>query len=393
MLIKPVSWKIQPYGGVPSKHLGLTALILPGQSSHDLVSGIELSSVSGTPTKIVGNYGPALQLNAVQEAVYVRASPAQTSAQGSIVWAGTLTGSPTTAAGLGGTTFAATNTAPFIGIEIKRRSSAGAGDNLMMSYSYGASSGNVENLLSAGTYTTGDVVVVGVFTSGRQHLVVKSSAGVAITSNTRAGSLSYGTTPRIEIGDSLNSRNPTADCALLALSAQAWSVELAIQVACDVWGMLFAPRRILIPMSDGGGGGSVSLFPSSISSAESFGTASIVRGNVNVLVSSISSSEAFGSHVISNGTLSIVPSGIASAESFGTAEILRGVRIITPTGIASAEAFGTGSILRGTLVIYPNGIPSGELFGLPTVTGGTPSVATSVFYVRGFSSFGFRRNS
>jgi hypothetical protein len=141
------------------------------------------------------------------------------------------------------------------------------------------------------------------------------------------------------------------------------------------------------------GGGTPTLLPSGISSLEAFGTASISVGPISVLVSGISSSEAFGTHVLSNGSIIIVPSGIASLEAFGTAILDRGTVIVSPNGISTAEAFGTASALVGTLVIYPNGISSAELFGIPAITGGTPSLITSVFYVRGFSAFGSRRNS
>lgn len=200
-------------------------------------------------------------------------------------------------------------------------------------------------------------------------------------------------TPRAElVYSNVSGTEPTLavlQYAVFAVPSNGYALAQYLSEGPD---RLWDAESIWVPVSAGGGGGT-SLLPSSITSSESFGTASIVRGNVNVLVSSISSSEVFGNHVVSNGTLSIVPSGIASAELFGTTQILRGVRIVTPTGIASSEAFGTGSVLKGTLVIYPNGIPSGELFGLPAVTGGIPSTVTAIFYVRGFSSFGFRRNN
>jgi hypothetical protein len=157
----------------------------------------------------------------------------------------------------------------------------------------------------------------------------------------------------------------------------------------NIW-RIHKPQTIYIPVS--AGGGTPTLLPSGISSLEAFGTASISVGPISVLVSGISSSEAFGTHVLSNGSIIIVPSGIASLEAFGTAILDRGTVIVSPSGISTAEAFGTASALVGTLVIYPNGISSAELFGIPAITGGTPSLITSVFYVRGFSSFGNRRN-
>jgi hypothetical protein len=155
---------------------------------------------------------------------------------------------------------------------------------------------------------------------------------------------------------------------------------------------LFAPQTIWVPVSAGGGPSSQTISPSSISSLEAFGTHAITIGSISVLVSSISSSETFGSHIISNGSLIVIPSGIVSLETFGTAILDRGTIIVSPNGISTAEAFGTSSALVGTLVIYPNGISSAELFGISDISGGVPSIVTSVFYVRGFSSFGNRRN-
>ncbi len=138
----------------------------------------------------------------------------------------------------------------------------------------------------------------------------------------------------------------------------------------------------------------VALAPSGIATAEAFGTNVITVGGVTISPSGISSGEVFGSHIISQagGTQTVLVNGIPSDEAFGSHLINAGTIIVTPTGIASQEGFGTASVLRGTVVIFPNGIPSGELFGIPALVGGTPSGATTVFYVRGFSSYGQRRN-
>jgi hypothetical protein len=139
----------------------------------------------------------------------------------------------------------------------------------------------------------------------------------------------------------------------------------------------------------------VALAPAGIASAEAFGTHVITVGNVTISPSGISSGEVFGSHIISQagGSQTVLVNGIPSDEAFGTALINAGTIIVTPTGIASQEGFGTASFLTGTVVIFPSGIPSGEVFGIPALVGGEPSTATTVFYVRGFSSYGQRRNS
>jgi hypothetical protein len=97
----------------------------------------------------------------------------------------------------------------------------------------------------------------------------------------------------------------------------------------------------------------------------------------DITPSSIASAEAFGTAVITTGAVDIAPSGIASGEAFGTAIITVGAVDIAPSGIASAEAFGTATITTGVVDISPTGIASTEAFGTPTVTNGTPPVVQS----------------
>lgn len=138
---------------------------------------------------------------------------------------------------------------------------------------------------------------------------------------------------------------------------------------------------------------SLTMFPTGIPSGEAFGNHTIVGGEVVLALTGIPSAEAFGTAEIIAGSSTIVPTGIPSGEAFGSALVSPGVVVVFPSGIASAEAFGTPVTLVGDLVIYPNGIPSGEAFGIPTIIGGTPVDTNVVFYVRGFSSFGGRRNA
>jgi len=161
------------------------------------------------------------------------------------------------------------------------------------------------------------------------------------------------------------------------------------QLDADPYCVFEPVRRHIFGASVGG----VTLLPSSIASAEAFGTAAISMGIVTVSPSGITSGEAFGTAILSNGSLIIIPTGISSGELFGLPTVQPGTIVVLPTSIASSEGFGTASMLVGELVIYPSGIPSGSVFGIPNITGGTPSTATTVFYVRGFSSYGSRRNS
>ena len=79
------------------------------------------------------------------------------------------------------------------------------------------------------------------------------------------------------------------------------------------------------------------ISPSSIASAEAFGTA---RVNQKLVIPSIASAEAFGTATVTAG-LFIYPGGITSSEAFGSAVI---AGPIIATGIPSAEAFGTPTI-------------------------------------------------
>lgn len=108
------------------------------------------------------------------------------------------------------------------------------------------------------------------------------------------------------------------------------------------------------------GSGTQSVSPSSISSAEAFGTASV---QLNIDTTGIASAEAFGTASVQ---LNIDTTGIASTEAFGTP----GVELnINANGIPSAEAFGTPTvqIAGGVQTITPVGIASEEAFGTPTV--------------------------
>lgn len=109
--------------------------------------------------------------------------------------------------------------------------------------------------------------------------------------------------------------------------------------------------------------GDQTVSPSSIASAETFGTPSV---KLNITGTGIASSEAFGTPSVK---LNISTTGISSTEAFGTPSLTLN---ITATGIPSAEAFGTPTVSNaaGTQTITAVGIPSAEAFGVPVVTGG-----------------------
>jgi len=113
--------------------------------------------------------------------------------------------------------------------------------------------------------------------------------------------------------------------------------------------------------------------PSSINSAEAFGTPTVSTGPVDVTPSSITSAEAFGTPTVVPGSVTLTPSSIASAEAFGTPTVFAGL-VIQPTSIASAEAFGTPN-LKYDQTVSPASIASAETFGTPSVVPGKVSIS------------------
>lgn len=107
--------------------------------------------------------------------------------------------------------------------------------------------------------------------------------------------------------------------------------------------------------------------PTAISSAEAFG-AHLLTSSYLVAPSAIASAEAFGAHVLTS-TYLVTATSIATGEAFGSAVVTLsggGAQTVAPTGLASAEQLGTPA-LRATVSLSPSGIPSGETFGSATV--------------------------
>lgn len=119
----------------------------------------------------------------------------------------------------------------------------------------------------------------------------------------------------------------------------------------------------------------LTIFPTSTASAEAFGTAQV---NLKIFPNGIASAGAFGTATITTGAVTISPSGIASVEVFGTAVITQGggAQTVSPSSIGTAEAFGTAVVTTGVVTISPSGIASTEAFGNAIVTGGAAPAVT-----------------
>lgn len=109
------------------------------------------------------------------------------------------------------------------------------------------------------------------------------------------------------------------------------------------------------------------ITPTSVASAESFGTATLIPGGVSLTPTSIASAESFGTATL-RSVYSLSPVSIASAESFGAALIESGVTHVAPLSIASGEVFGTAVITPGGVTLTPTSIQSSESFGTAILT-------------------------
>lgn len=121
---------------------------------------------------------------------------------------------------------------------------------------------------------------------------------------------------------------------------------------------------------DNGGGGTLGISPSSISSEEVFGTHNIAVGGVELQVGSIASQEAFGSTSLSSQGVVISPEQIVSEESVGTPEVAVTLSILSPEAIDSDE-FVPNPVLENLLkkIFVPDISPTFAV-GKPDVVGG-----------------------
>lgn len=115
-------------------------------------------------------------------------------------------------------------------------------------------------------------------------------------------------------------------------------------------------------------GPALTLLPSSITSAEAFGTSKL---NQKVTASAIVSAEAFGTSKL-NQNLTATP--VSSGEVFGSPTVFI-AQTLDPDAIASAEVFGNLTVTQG-LLLLPDAIASGEAFGSAVIAG--PILVTAI---------------
>ena len=92
-------------------------------------------------------------------------------------------------------------------------------------------------------------------------------------------------------------------------------------------------------------------------------------GSVTIIPTSIASAESFGTPTITTGVVLILPVAIPTQESVGSPTIVTEL-VISPVTIPSEESVGDPVIELILQQIFPDGIPTEEFVGRPTVLGG-----------------------
>jgi hypothetical protein len=185
------------------------------------------------------SFGQGIAIDGSGASVYHNTAPTNFGSEATILWVGSLLGAASVSGSLGGITHNSSNSAPYVAVEIKRNST---GNNIFLNFNDGTT---FQNITSSGAYTTGDVIVIGRIKSGTQNLYVN---GLSVGSNTvSVSSIAFGTNPRLEIGDSLNARNPNAVANLLWIANRYITDAEVAALSANPW-QLFQPlpRRIFV---------------------------------------------------------------------------------------------------------------------------------------------------
>lgn len=231
-------WTAPPAPGVAlNQALGAHYVYLPGTADDAL-----LTAGSGGAGSLTNTDGVLRRsFSSHQQAKYRTAREHERVGAGAILWAGNLLGTPTTAACLGGLTYAATNISPYAALQLKRRSVSS--NNLILTHSVGGSS---QQIVSTQLVSSGPVVLVGSAAGGAQALWVLDVATgvVSVVRGTVAGSITSVAGALVEVGDSLNNRNPMAACELMALFNRPLADAEALMLLANPYAV-FAPGATL----------------------------------------------------------------------------------------------------------------------------------------------------
>lgn len=310
-----------------------------GTANRDVANDLPLTANALTATT-AGYHGREYGLRANQASLYATAKR-KPSTEGSILWVGSFYGAPSGSASLGGITYDAANSPPYVCIELKANPSGI--DDVFLTFATGSNFYNVQG----GTYAAGRQVIFGRVKTGAQDVWQN---GVIVGTGTQAvTTLDSSATARFEVGDSLNARNPDASCALLVVWDRYLSTEEAKEVCANPW-RLFRPtkRRAWANVT----GGSSSAAGSSTLTFAVSGTTSATKQASGSSSLTFAANAAGTSSTVAVGSSSITFAATgataANKQAAGSSSLTFGVSAVstaTPT-TASADAGGGHSPQR-----------------------------------------------
>ena len=388
---RKIPWRIQPQFPVAidrSNPFGVVSAFTP-------IDQRGLSAL-GAPTDVVSPLGREKYFSANNASLYRAATAREKTPSASILWMGEFNGAATSAASLGGTTYDAANSAPYIGIALKRDTVGGG--NVFLSSNNTAT---FNNLTSGGGYTNGLYLIIGTVTSSAQFLYIKNltTGVVEKVSAVVSGNIAYAATARFEVGDSLNARNPAAACALLALAGRAWTEAEAQKVLQNPW-QIFPPRSHRINV----GAAADSLLANLFTDPDAFYVAAVSTTGPQTLTASLfTDPDTFYSAVVTAAGPGIAGAVVSSNGSTiaitlaASATVALSDVIVTmggyPVALASITGAGTSWTvtlgarwLRGGVAISVAG--TGSISGTVAATNNSVINSARVKYVgRQFSMF------
>ena len=303
-LILPRRFYSQPQGAVePVAGIGVSSLVVPANWYG--------YTTTAAPTVAVGTQGVLLKSESNNASRYKAADRIALTPAASIMWVGEFYGSGTSDGSLGGITYANTNTAPYVGIELKRLNAGGASGNVYLTWNNTSTYLYLGNSVSQDV--TGQFVIIGSVQSGSQFFLLRNltTGSTTYLTDTVSGNIAYGSAPRLEVGDSLNARHPNAGCAMLATFDHAISEGFARDLLDNPWQIFRAKPRVLY-FDVAGGAGTHNLSGSAVSAL-----ASTLSAEIDVAINGVSVTTSTGTlspaiEVTSSGSAVSVLSGSIS---------------------------------------------------------------------------------
>lgn len=365
---------------------GLVSVVFPGICRYDLVSGQLLANTTGTVANGIAAQGKTLDETVSNAGIYATAGPTQRNGSASIVWLGDLYASPSGDACLGGITYNSANINPYINIELKRNYSNSNASKVYLSLSTGGSPNN-GNLQSSGNYTSGtNFMFVGVASPGFQALYSGKIGGKLAQDATTvvAGNLSASSTSRIEIGDSLNARNPQSRCAaqfiynrplaqsqidLLAANPMRivkGQIDIAIFVPASAPGGLVASPVTTLPAVIG----TPSLAQNNALTASPVATLPVVVGAPVITQAQALTATAVSTLPVTVGPPSLTQNNALTVSPVATLPVVVGAPVLTIPGVLAALPVATLPAVVGTPTLAQNNaLTTTAVATLPVVVG------------------------